>query len=214
MYSTIAKSDCKTSVITLHETAQTGIRSLPLTTARRRMGHLTQSLTFLQGHLAASRKGGLTSLRQLPGAANQMRQAGLTSRTPGLIHAVAIADQDATPILYQRPEGFLRTLGMNPVQGDGIRDHAPEPLQGMAAVPGRLVNVPHPCLTSQASNGRIVRHNGQGGTVDVIAVFVRVSGLLRHRIIRADLPIAGIPDVHAKTAIRSGIDGPPLGGTE
>ena len=34
-----------------------------------------------------------------------------------------------------------------------------------------------------------------------IAVFVRVSGLLRHRIIRADLPISGIPYAHAKTAI-------------
>lgn len=34
-----------------------------------------------------------------------------------------------------------------------------------------------------------------------IAVFVRVSGLLRHRIIRADLPIAGIPYNHAKSCV-------------
>ena len=36
----------------------------------------------------------------------------------------------------------------------------------------------------------------------LIAVFVRVSGLLRHRIIRADLPIAGIPYGHAETALK------------
>ena len=36
-----------------------------------------------------------------------------------------------------------------------------------------------------------------------IAVFVRVSGLLRHRLIRADLPIAGIPYAHATIAITS-----------
>ena len=38
----------------------------------------------------------------------------------------------------------------------------------------------------------------------LMAVFVRVSGLLRDRTIRADLPIAGIPyghDGHAKTAL-------------
>ena len=35
-----------------------------------------------------------------------------------------------------------------------------------------------------------------------MAVFVRVSGLLRDWTIRADLPIAGIPYGHAKTALR------------
>ena len=33
-----------------------------------------------------------------------------------------------------------------------------------------------------------------------IAVFVRVSGLLRHQIIRADLPIAGTPYGHVESA--------------
>ena len=41
----------------------------------------------------------------------------------------------------------------------------------------------------------------QDARTKLIAVFVRVSGLLRHRIFRADLPIAGIPDSHTKTAI-------------
>ena len=39
-------------------------------------------------------------------------------------------------------------------------------------------------------------------TEALIAVFVCVSGLLPHRIIRADLPIAGIPYSHSKTALR------------
>ena len=149
-----------------HQTTQPRMPCLPLPPTWRRVSHLTQTLEFLQDRLATGSKARNLSLRQLPGTANEMRQAGLTSIAPGLIHPVAVTDQDAATILDQRPEGFLRTLGMNTVQGDGIRDHAPEPLQGMAAVPGRLVNVAHPCLAGQASNGRIVRHNSQGGTVD------------------------------------------------
>lgn len=36
---------------------------------------------------------------------------------------------------------------------------------------------------------------------DLISVFVRMSGLLRHRIIGANSLIAGIPYVHVKTAL-------------
>ena len=39
----------------------------------------------------------------------------------------------------------------------------------------------------------------------LIAVFVRVFGLLRHRIIRADLSVVGIPYGHAKTALGEGV---------
>ena len=154
------------TLITLHETTQTRIPRLPLTTTWRRVSHLTQPLKLLQSHLAASSKVGLGSLGQLPGTANKMRQAALTSIAPGLIHAVAVADQSASPILCQRLKGRLRTLGMNTAQGHCVRHHAPEPLQGMAAVPRRLIDVAHRRLAGQASNRRIVRHDGQGGAVN------------------------------------------------
>ena len=152
----------RATLITLHETTQARIPRLPLTTTWRRVSHLTQPLKLLQNHLAASSKVGLGSLGQLTGSANKMRQATLTSIAPSLIHAVAVADQSASPILYQRLKGRLRTLGINTVQGHRVRDHAPEPLQGMAAVPRRLIDVAHRRLAGQASNGRIVRHDGQG----------------------------------------------------
>ena len=41
-----------------------------------------------------------------------------------------------------------------------------------------------------------------GAGPSIIAVCARMSGLLWHRVIMAGLPIVGIPDGHAKTAIR------------
>ena len=46
--------------------------------------------------------------------------------------------------------------------------------------------------------------------VQLMAVFVRVSGLLQHRTIRADLPIAGILYGNAKTALYSEMVWPAL----
>jgi hypothetical protein len=63
------------------------------------VGHMAQALKFAQGRVAASGDIRVASLRQSPGRADEMGQARLPLGDPVLLDTVAIADQDALPLV-------------------------------------------------------------------------------------------------------------------
>jgi hypothetical protein len=65
------------------------------------MGHVTQSWQLGQGLGAAGGDFRRGALRSAASASDEMGQADLPLRHPGLIDAVAIADQDALPVVNE-----------------------------------------------------------------------------------------------------------------
>ena len=85
-----------------------------------------------------------------------MSQARLAMVHPVLIDAVAITDQDTVPILNQGGKGLFGPIGVNQVERHGVGAQSPEPVQGILAVPGRLIDIADSGLAGQRSNGFIV----------------------------------------------------------
>jgi hypothetical protein len=95
-----------------------------------------------------------------------MGQTRLPPAHPVLIDTVAIAHQDALPILDQGEKGFLGAMGMNQVQRHRIGGHGPQPLQGVLVIPGRFINVAHRGVVRQDGNGLIMGPEGLRDPVD------------------------------------------------
>ena len=83
-----------------------------------------------------------------------------------MIDAVAIADQDALPVLDQGRKGLFGAMGVNQIERDGLGGQGPQPLQGIVAIPGRLINVAHGGLPGEGGNGFVVGHDGLRNPVD------------------------------------------------
>ena len=124
----------------------------------------------------------VASLRQATGSSDEMGQASLALVDPVLIDAIAIADQDALPIVGQGHKGVFGAVGINAIVGYGIGGHDPEPLQGVLAVPGCFINGAHRCLVSQSRNGLIVGHDGLRDPMDDLLHRAQADGDIENRV--------------------------------
>jgi hypothetical protein len=70
------------------------------------MGHMTEPLHLILGDFAEIRQFRVFVFGQSPSIPDQMGQAGLTQADPFRIEPVAVADQDALPLLLE-VEGIL-----------------------------------------------------------------------------------------------------------
>src|SRR5215510_13485992 len=103
-------------MILLNQFAQAGIPGPPLPTGGGSSSHVAEPLQLGKRPSPTGGKLCLLTLRQAPGRADEMRQARLPVRDPSLIHAIAIANQQACPVVNQGSEGFLRAARMNQVE--------------------------------------------------------------------------------------------------
>jgi hypothetical protein len=111
-----------------------------------------------------------------------MGQTRLAMLHPVLIHAVAIADEDALPIIDQGEKGIFGTVGMNEIQGHGIGRHGPQPLQSMVAIPGRFIDVAHWSLARQGGNRVIMGRDGLRGSVNHLLHRSQADGKVQDRV--------------------------------
>lgn len=91
---------------------ETRIKHAPLAHRGRRFRHATQSLQLLSRPGSAARYFLGSSFGVRLGLTDEMRQATLPQADSGSIHAVAVADNDACPVLDQRFEGGLGASGV------------------------------------------------------------------------------------------------------
>jgi hypothetical protein len=105
------------------------------------------------------------AFRQAPRRPDQVRQACLAAFDPGLIHAVAITDQEAGPVVDQRRKGFFGPMGMNHIEGDRITGHDPQPLERVGEKPRGFINVVDQAMPGLGGDGGVVRFNGLGHAV-------------------------------------------------
>jgi len=126
--------------IVTDQAAKACIPSLPLSTGRGCFGHVTQALQFLECPPTTGGTLGMAFFRQLPGGANQMGQTGLSTVAPGVLHLVAVRNEEAFPILDEVDKGFFGTVRMHEKQRHPLGGHGPEPLQGVVAKPRRFIN--------------------------------------------------------------------------
>jgi len=147
-------------LVALHEATQAGIPRLPLPPRGWLVGPVAQALQGREGALAAGGESRVASLCQPSGGADEMGEAWVTLVAPRLLDAVAIAAPDAWPLVDQGQKGLLGAVGRQALVGHGIGAQAPEPGQGVGAVPGRFIPVPHRCLVGQSAHGLRVGHDG------------------------------------------------------
>src|SRR5262249_45769317 len=106
-------------------------------------GPMTQPLQLRERPGPTPRQLRLATGRQPSGDADEMGQAGWSCSRPGLVHPIAVTDQDAGPVVKQRRKGVCGPLGMHHVQGGGITAHHPQPLEPVYEQPGGFINVAH-----------------------------------------------------------------------
>src|SRR6185295_17881451 len=106
-------------LVAINEATQAGIPRLPLPPRWWLVGHVAQALQFLAGALAAGGDSRVASLCQPSGCADEMGEACLTLVDPILIDAVAIADQDALPLVDQGQKGLFGAVEINAIVGHG-----------------------------------------------------------------------------------------------
>ncbi len=115
------------------------------------------------------------------GRADQVCQARLSARDPVLIHAVAITDEDAGPVVDEGGKGLFGSAGMNHVERCRVTHHHPQPLEGMRQKPGRLINVVDQRAARLRGNRRVVRLDGLGHTVEDLLNCSQADGHVQHR---------------------------------
>ena len=98
-----------TNTNTVASIGATGPRSVNIASGT----HVAQPLQFLMDPGATFGDLGIFSLRKPFGVADQMRQTGLTQPHPFRVNGVAVADQNALPILDQCLESLLRPMPVN-----------------------------------------------------------------------------------------------------
>ena len=94
-------------MILVDEFTHPGIPRPPLPTRGWGGGHMTETLQLRHRPRPTGREVGMVTGRQAPCAADEMRQAGLARLYPTLVHAVAVTDQDALPVVDEGCEGFF-----------------------------------------------------------------------------------------------------------
>ena len=101
---------------------------------------------------------------------------------PVLIDPVAIADQDARPLLDQVEKGLFGAMRMNEIEGHRVGAQGPQPLQGVLTVPRRFINIADRSLAGQGGNGFIVRQDRVGGPVDDLLYGAQTDRNLQDRV--------------------------------
>jgi hypothetical protein len=167
-------------MILVDQLTQPGVPCAPLPTCGGSGGHVAEPLQLGERPGPTGGKLRMLTLRQAPGRANQVRQARLPVRDPGLIHAIAITDQHACPVVNQGSEGFLGAARMDHVEGYAIAHHHPQPLEGVGEKPGCFVDVVDRSLTCLRRNRCIMRLDSVGDAVEHLLDGSQADGYLQH----------------------------------
>src|SRR5215510_8105437 len=136
-------------MILVNQLAEARIPRPPLPARGWSRGHMTETLQFGECPGPTGRQVGMIPCCQTPGTADEMGQARLPRLDPVAVHAIAVTDQDACPVVNEGSKGLFRPVGMNHVEGRGVTDHHPQPLERMGEKPGRFIDVVDwgvPCL--------------------------------------------------------------------
>ena len=149
-----------------YQANETRIEHVPFADGGRRFGHVAQPLQFLVGPGATFGDLGVFSLRKPFGVADQMRQTGLTQPHPFRVNGVAVADQNALPILDQCLESLLRPMPVNHEISRQAIPHDPQPLQRSLAIPSCFVHVIDGRTSDTRADGLVMRGDGAGNPVE------------------------------------------------
>ena len=152
-------------MILVDQLAEPGIPRPPLPARGWGCGHMTETLQLGERPCPTGRYLGIVPGCQAPGRPDEMGQAGLPRLHPMAIHAVAVTDQDASPVVDEGRQGFFGPVGMNQVQRGGVTDHHPQPLEGVREKPGRFINGVHRGVPHLRGNRAVVRLHGLGHPV-------------------------------------------------
>ena len=147
-------------MILVDQVAEPRIPRPPLPTGRWRSGHMTQALEFCQRPSPAGGHVGGRALRQTPRGPDEMRQARLALGDPGLVDPIAVTDEDASPVVDERGEGFFGASWMDHGEGHGLTGHPPQPVQRVGAKPRGFINIIDRSAAGLARNGLLVRLDG------------------------------------------------------
>ena len=169
------------TVIASDQFDESGVEHVPLPPVRRLMGHMHKPSQLGQGVFAEGGGRWVFAFRQLFGVANQMRQAGLSQADPFGVKPVAVADQDAFPILDQLPEGFLGPLAVNHEEGDRSAGQDPKPAQDPFEVPGGLVDVVHFLFARLLADRFVMGKDCLRGAVDHLLDRAQRDGEIENR---------------------------------
>ena len=167
-------------MILVNELAEPGIPRPPLPAGRWGGGHMTETLQLGQCPGSTGRYVGMRPFRQTPGRPDEMGHARLPGLDPPLIYAIAITDQEPCPVVDEGGKGFFGATWMDHIESHPLTGHHPEPLQRVATIPGRFINIVDQCLPRLLSNDRIVRGDGLGHPIQDFLDGPQTDGDLQH----------------------------------
>src|SRR5713101_7425431 len=98
-------------MILVDQLAEPCIPRPPFPTRGWGRGHMTETLQLGERPCATGRQIGIAPGCQAPCAADEMGQAGLPCLPPMAIHAVAVTDEDACPVVDEGGKGFFGPMG-------------------------------------------------------------------------------------------------------
>ena len=147
-------------MILLDQLAEARVPGTPLPPRGWGFGHRTETPQLRQRPGATGSELWTLPLGQAPCRADEVRQTRLPRRDPGLVHPIAITDQDTCPVVNQGSEGLLRPVGMDHGESHGVADHHPQPVQGVREQPGRFIAVVDARTARVRGNGSVMRLDG------------------------------------------------------
>ena len=128
-------------MILVEQLAEPSIPRPPFPARRRGGGHMTEALEFRQRPCPTGSEIGGRALRQAPCRPDEMRQARLALRHPGLVDPVAITDEEPGPILDEGGKGGFGAVGVDHIERHGLIRHDPQPVQRVREQPRGFINV-------------------------------------------------------------------------
>ena len=168
-------------MILLNQLAEPSVPGPPLSTRGWGRGHMTQTLQLRQRPRTTRRQLGVLALRQAPRRPDEVRQACLPRLHPVLVHAVAVTDQDACPVVDEGCEGFFGPVGMNHVERHPLTGHHPEPMQGMHTEPRGFIDIVDRGLPCLRRYRHIIRLDGLGYPIEDLLDGPQADRHLQHR---------------------------------
>lgn len=143
------------------EGAKPCIEGSPLSYGGLLMGHMAKPLKFPVSPCAKSRDRWIGPLRESLRFPDEVGKAGLPQPDPFAVKPVAVAYENALPVLDETFEGFLGPVLVDQEQGAELIGHHPQPTQGFSrSPPGGLVHMVHARGADLAGNFFIVGENG------------------------------------------------------
>jgi len=142
---------------------------------------MTQALELGQRPGTTGRQIGMLALRHAACRTDQVRQAGLAASDPGVVHAVASADEDACPVVDEGRTGCCGPVGMQHGERRGVTHDPPQPLQGAGEKPRGFIAIIDWGLARLRGNGVIMRRDGLRDAVSALLHGAEAAWHLEHR---------------------------------